>query len=794
MDADLSELRILVVKAMKNKNNDELNLIFTNLKNKLIEVGDLFLQDKLSQYVQAGKIGRNKLAEDYIPKKIVESSNTSSVIALKSDASGNCLYSSFSLCLFGNNTFVGELRLLTSIELYLNADFYNNHPMFTDVLHNHKEYFPLSNVLPFCVSFESLDSNEKGIFLVQREALENCKDKRWCPFLCILALSSTLNQAVSFHYPDNINEKFRKLFNRTIFPRSEVPNNAENINILFCYEGLVSSASNQPNHYVPLIFCDKILPKSNVLKRKIASNDVASLKQCKIPFVSLLNNSSYGTKSFVSSFEPVDKKIVDKKTVDKSNAATSLSYDLDPERLCPISSNQPSILQCSSNFLFPKFKYDIAYIVENYDSYAKIMKTLSNVQLLFLINNVIVPKKKYNFPKSRGRAFQPAWFNRFPWLCYSQKLDGAFCLYCVLFGCNFPGKNEKLKRIFTEPFSYWNDAVGFFEMHEFGKNNCKKTRLNNGLHMLTSDVYSSFMSEISGKSEPISVTLDKTEKSIISDNRTFLTPIIDTIIFCGRKGIPLRGHLDDSKYHVKPGEYSNAGAGNFVELLNLRVRAGDKVLESHLNKCNKNASYISKTSQNKLIKCCGQFITDKIVGDVTKARFFSILADEASDINNKEQLSLVIRFVDESNKIREEFLKFVECSEGLSGEGLCKVLLETLAALSIDIMDCRGQGYDGASAVSSAVKGLSGRILSLNEKALYTHCHSHRLNLAVSSSCSVQCVRNVMLQIMEISYFFNFSPVRQQIFERYVEEFHTNHQSSSSKKKLHNPCRTRWVQ
>ena len=328
-------------------------------------------------------------------------------------------------------------------------------------------------------------------------------------------------------------------------------------------------------------------------------------------------------------------------------------------------------------------------------------------------------------------------------------------------------------------------------MHEFEKNN---SRLHNGLHMLTSDVYSSFVSEMSGKSEPISVTLDKTEKSIISDNRTFLIPIMDTIIFCGRKGIPLRGHLDDAKYHVKPGEYSNAGAGNFVELLNLRVRAGDKVLESHLNKCSKNASYISKTSQNKLIKCCGQYITDKIVGDVTKARFYSILADEASDISNKEQLSLVIRFVDESNEIREEFLKFVECSEGLSGEGLCKVLLETLAGFSIDVMDCRGQGYDGASAVSSVVKGLSGRILSLNEKALYTHCHSHRLNLAVSSPCSVQCVRNVMLQIIEVSYFFNFSPVRQRIFERYVEEFHNNRQSSSSKKKLHNPCRTRWVQ
>ena len=63
----------------------------------------------------------------------------------------------------------------------------------------------------------------------------------------------------------------------------------------------------------------------------------------------------------------------------------------------------------------------------------------------------------------------------------------------------------------------------------------------------------------------------------------------------------------------------------------MRVRAGDVGLEEHQKTCAKYASYISKTTQNEIIKCCGQVITEKIVNEVMQNRFFSILADEAAD-------------------------------------------------------------------------------------------------------------------------------------------------------------------
>ena len=174
--------------------------------------------------------------------------------------------------------------------------------------------------------------------------------------------------------------------------------------------------------------------------------------------------------------------------------------------------------------------------------------------------------------------------------------------------------------------------------------------------------------------------------------------------------------------------------------------------------------------------------------------FFSVLADKASDCSNQEQLYLEIRFVDGSGEIREEFLGFLHCDFGLSGKALAETVLNGIKNFTLDIQNCRGQGYDGASSVSGYINGLSVclsvQILHINNKAIHTHCHSHRLNLVVAASCNIQIVRNVLDQIKELSYFFNYSEPRQKILDACIENYAPN----SSKKKVKDVCRTRWAE
>ena len=126
---------------------------------------------------------------------------------------------------------------------------------------------------------------------------------------------------------------------------------------------------------------------------------------------------------------------------------------------------------------------------------------------------------------------------------------------------------------------------------------------------------------------------------------------------------------------------------------------------------------------------------EQLVGEVKENRYYSILADEATDCSMKEQLALIFRFVDKKNNIREEFISFLECSYGLSGQSLYRTIKEFLVLVGIDISDCRGQGYDGVGAVTGKNQGLSAHVLRVNPKALYTHCFCHRVNLVVVASC-----------------------------------------------------------
>ena len=704
---------------------------------------------------------------------------------------------------------MNDLRVLTSIELYLNADFYSKHPYFEVVVNEHQDDFgrSLTNLLPLSVSLECLDSRLSGSELVKKEAIVNCHDKKWSSFLCILGLSSVINRNIVTYYPDCGDRRCKLLFNRQIEPRSPsvAAPAADNLYILFCVDGLIKSGDKfKPNHFVPLIFY------STSQKRKQSQHPISN----KVPKkTSFLKNACAGTSKRVepniSSFfirdegklasnAPLNESCLSMESISNvPNAGESCSSisansdnlhqtNINPCLLKPDSSNSTSSMH--SEISMPHVQVDVPVPIPTNEFdvafFRKKVIGMNNFQIQNLIRNVFKPDKSYYFPKTNGRSFRYIWLEEFSWLCYSPTEDGAYCLPCVLFGDRFCTKCANIFKLFSKPLNHWNDAIYSFKRHAG-----VGTGIKTGLHQSTTTLFTSFLASMSGKIQPIDVMVDTNMRNAIAENRKKLIPIIDTIKLCGRLCLPLRGHRDDSKYHPDVGSYSEGGIGNFVELLNFRVRAGDTVLEEHLKNCPKNASYISKNTQNTLIKCCGQVISEKIVHDIKQNKFFSIIADEAADSSNKEQMSLVLRFVDQNMDIREDFIAFLHCKWGLDGAGLATLVLKAINDLTLNVENCRGQGYDGAGAVAGHINGLSAHILRLNKKAIFTHCHSHRLNLTICESCSVPLVRNALTQIKQMSYFFNLSQPRQMLLEKNI----SIHCADARKKKLADVCRTRWV-
>ena len=129
--------------------------------------------------------------------------------------------------------------------------------------------------------------------------------------------------------------------------------------------------------------------------------------------------------------------------------------------------------------------------------------------------------------------------------------------------------------------------------------------------------YESFLRGLSGKQEPVNMQVTKpTQKKCERNTNVLLsiTSITDIIKTIGRMDIALRGHRDNSKYCPDVGEpCGHGGLGNFVELVNLTIRQGNTSLREHLKTCSSRETYISKTTQNILLNCCSDAITETII-------------------------------------------------------------------------------------------------------------------------------------------------------------------------------------
>ena len=73
-----------------------------------------------------------------------------------------------------------------------------------------------------------------------------------------------------------------------------------------------------------------------------------------------------------------------------------------------------------------------------------------------------------------------------------------------------------------------------------------------------------------------------------------------------------------------------------------------------------------------------------------------MLADEATDTANQEQLSLSVRWVNEKYEINEDFIGLVHVPD-IAAATLTSVIKDILIRCSLPLSQCRGQAYDGAS-------------------------------------------------------------------------------------------------
>lgn len=140
-----------------------------------------------------------------------------------------------------------------------------------------------------------------------------------------------------------------------------------------------------------------------------------------------------------------------------------------------------------------------------------------------------------------------------------------------------------------------------------------------------------------------------------------------------------------------------------------------------------------------------------------KASYYSIMADECTDITTIEELSVFCRW-EEDGVPEEHFLEIIPL-RNTDAESIHSALIQCLKQNKLQVKRIVGMG---ASTFSGCKTGVQARVKKLAPHALFVHCHCHLLQLAcVQAANSIQGIKHVYVTLTALWKFFH-SPKRTQ--------------------------------
>ena len=132
----------------------------------------------------------------------------------------------------------------------------------------------------------------------------------------------------------------------------------------------------------------------------------------------------------------------------------------------------------------------------------------------------------------------------------------------------------------------------------------------------------------------------------------------------------------------------------------------DLPFKYHIENAPEDATYLSSTTVTEIIDIIAKNIENNLRRSLRNASYFTLLADESTDEQNREQLSIYARWTSPSSKPIDHFLGIVNVQH-TNAESLLNAIQGFLVAKGLDIAKCRFVGFDGANVMSGEVSGES---------------------------------------------------------------------------------------
>lgn len=350
------------------------------------------------------------------------------------------------------------------------------------------------------------------------------------------------------------------------------------------------------------------------------------------------------------------------------------------------------------------------------------------------------------------------------WMYYSESLGKLFCVYCKLFSVS-------TMTFANDGFDDWKHP-NLIHQHETSKSHCEAARL-----------YVRRSVEIG----TIETQLTKQFKDEVQYWRDILKRVFDVVNFLASRGLPLRGS------NQQLGDLHN---GNYLGILELMSHY-DPLLRSHfVNYANKGKGHVSYLSANvalEFVHLIANEVKKNIKGQIYRSKYYALVVDSTPDVAHLDQLTTIIRYVDENGLAKERFMEFIK-NPGHKGNEMEVAMLSFFETNGFVIIDCRGQAYDTASNMSGKYKGLQAKIKQLSPLAVYIPCGGHVLNLSLCHTVeSSDPATRFFMFVQSVYVFFSASTKKWALLITHLQ--HGLDLRGDSRERLLVPtrlCETRW--
>lgn len=263
--------------------------------------------------------------------------------------------------------------------------------------------------------------------------------------------------------------------------------------------------------------------------------------------------------------------------------------------------------------------------------------------------------------------------------------------------------------------------------------------------------------------------------------RDYLRSLFEVLVMLGKQSIPLM---------VDKVTEAECLTNNFQALIDYRMNAGDEALRKQFAATAVNTEYLSATQQSQLMDVCENTVREEMLMEVRESRFFSLVTGDLVEFSNEKHLPLFLRFVNQQNMLREEFLDFV------AFDGDESVLVDRLEAQLTDrwglsMEDCRGQAHKATGTSTTKMKAVAVLLMEKYPLALHMPCSHMALNIHLANNLPFPNVQVVMETLKRISAFFKTPSTQEELQKAIAIHYQKNEEKSIM---LQQACVTGWTE